>query len=231
LIKNNIPIQKQYEWSKQYPNLGSSPELAYVLGVIDGDGSVGGYNRIELEVKDKVFAKAFAGALKAIELRANIIKNDRQNKDPKRRHHYWFCYANSVVFVDWYNGLTQEQREKIAKQYPLEYLRGFYESEGTYFINTSGGVNIFFSNFDYDLLLMVQKLLTLIGLKSKIYENERKTCFAEQGVTLYTLRLLGSVEEKHEFIRKLKPCIKFEPYDYSGPNGLRGYKRDTLPWC
>jgi len=97
LRKNGIPIQKQL--SKQYPSLEPSPELSYILGVIDGDGSMSSHNRIELEVKDKVFAEEFAHTLRIIGLRTNIRRDDYWSKGLKRQARMWKCYAISVVFV------------------------------------------------------------------------------------------------------------------------------------
>jgi len=224
LVKNDIPIQKSDRGTKQYPNLEPSPELAYILGVIDGDGSVNGYINIELDVKDYAFAKEFERALKAIGLRADTRNNDHWNKSLERQQKMWKCYACSVVFVRWFKGLTQEQKEGIVSQFPKEYLKGFFESEGTYTINTDGSVHVHFSNFDYELLSMVQRLLALLGYDSNIYESKRKGHFSGREVTAYTLNLLGPSEEKHEFIKRIKPVIKNKPYDYSDPNGLRGRK-------
>jgi len=223
--KLGIPLQKEKNMgSKQYPNLESSPELSYLLGVLDGDGNVSGNNLIQLGTKDFEFAEEFANALRAINLRANVIEKNYWNKDLKRQYHGWRCYARSVVFVRWFKGLTQEQKEGIAKQFPEEYLKGFFESEGSYNINTNGGAHVYFSNFDYELLLMVQRLLTTLGYESRIYENKRKSQFTGEEKTTYRLNLLGSSEDKHEFIRRIKPVIKNKPYDYSDPNGLRGRK-------
>jgi len=224
LVKNEIPIQKHAPSNKQYPNLKPSPELSYILGVIDGDGSVSGYDYIQLGTKDYVFAKEFERALKAIGLRAKVIKDDHWNRDLKRQQRMWKSYAYSVVFAQWYNDLTQEQKEGIARQYPEKYLQGFFESEGTYIIRTDGNARVHFSNLDHELLLMIQRLLTLLGYESNIYERKLKTQLSRREVTVYSLELLGSNKEKHEFIRKLNPCIKNKPYDYSDPNGLRGRK-------
>jgi len=222
--KHGIPIKKQFEVGKQYPNLGPSPDLAYLLGVIAGDGCVSGYNRIYLGTKDYEFAQEFRRALKAIGLRANVIKRNTWNKGLKRQEHGWQCQAHSTVFVDWYNGLAQEQEEGIARQFPKEYLKGFFESEGTCIVDTRGSANVRFSNLDYELLLMVQRLLTLLGYESRIYESKYKEPFKGREVAEYKLNLLGSSEEKHGFIKRLNPCIKNRPYDYSDPNGLRGRK-------
>jgi len=221
--KLRIPLQKEEnKGSKQYPNLEPSPELAYILGVIDGDGSVSGYDYIQLGVKDYAFAKEFESALKAIGLRPKVRPNDRWNKGLKRQQSQWRCYASSTVFVNWYRSLTQEQKEGVAKQFPIEYLRGFFESEGSYNINPDGSAYVWFSSTNYELLIMVQRLLTAFGYKSRIHEYKHKTQLTDREVTCYRLSLLGSSEEKHEFIRKLNPCIKYRPYDYSDPNGLRG---------
>jgi len=222
LIKNDVPIRESDLGKKQYPNLEPSPALAYVLGILDGDGNVSGYDRTQLGVKDRVFAKAFAEALRAIGLRARVGKDGHWNKSLKRQYYGWQCQATSVIFVRWHNGLTRGQREEIATKYPWEYLKGFFESEGTYYISPGGSANVHFSNFNYALLLMVQRLLTALGYDSRIYEFKRKDHFTGREVTVYRLRLLGSSAKKHEFIKRLNPVIKNRPYDYSDPNGLRG---------
>jgi len=227
LIKNNIPIRKANNGKKQYPDLSPSPELAYILGVIDGDGCVSGYDYIRLVVKDKEFAEEFAKALKVIGLRANVIERNPWHRKLKQYFHSWQCYAYSVVFVNWYNGLIRKQIEGIAKQFPIEYLKGFFESEGSYTISTKGSANVLFSNLDYALLLMAQRLLTLLGYDSKIYRCKQKTQLTDREVTEYMLNLLGSSREKHEFIKKLNPCIKNRPYDYRDPDGLRGRRSRT----
>jgi len=239
LRKNDIPIQKHGTSNKQYPNLSPSPELAYILGVLDGDGYVSGCIQIALGVKDEVFAQEFANALQAIGLRAKVRKYDYWVKNLKRQEHRWVCNVNSVVFVRWYKGLTQERKEGIAKQFPEEYLKGMFESEGSYNINPDGSAYVWFSNFDYNLLLMVQRLLTMLGYESKIYKSRHKSRFSGREVTEYKLGLLGSSKEKYEFIKRIKPVIKNQPYDYSDPNGLRGHKpkpqkevqSDDLPNC
>jgi len=224
LRKNGIPIQKHGTNDKQYPNLEPSPSLSYILGVLDGDGGVSGRDHIYLSTKDLEFAEEFRKALKAIGLRANVNERNYWHTNLKQYFREWRCYANSIVFVDWYNGLTQEQKEGIAQQFPGEYLKGFFESEGSYVIASNSSVRVWFSNTVYELLLMVQRLLTKLGYKSRIYESKFKSYFSKQEKTEYKLNLLGSSEEKHEFIKKLKPVIKNKPYDYSDPDGLRGRK-------
>jgi len=228
LRKNGIPIQKSGMGTKQCPNLDPSPELSYILGIIAGDGCVSGHNCIELGTKDLEFAEEFREALKAIGLRANVIERNHWVKNLKRQERGWQCYANSVVFVSWFKGLAQEQKEGIARQFPWEYIRGMFESEGSYTIDSNGAVHVLFSNFNYELLLTVQRLLTLLGYESKIYERKRKGHFPGREVTEYRLELSGSSAKKHEFIKKPKPVIKDRPYDYSDPNGMRGRKSKTV---
>jgi len=218
LIKHKIPIQEYGNKNKQYPNLEPSPTLAYISGVLDGDGGISGDNHIKLGTKDFEFVKA----LKAIGLKSNVIKNDCWVKNLKRQYRELLCYAYSAVFVDLYNGLTREQKEEIAEKHPEEYLKGFFESAGTYAIRTDGNAHVYFNSFAYELLLMVQRLLTLLGYESKIYESKYRGYFSGREKTGYKLALLGSSVKKYEFIKKLDPVIKNKPYDYSDPSGLRG---------
>ena len=133
-----------------------TPELAYVIGVKFGDGSISrkGYNRsIRLQSVDLEFVFEFDRCL-------SIVLGTRRHKpwfDTKRREIQ--VEARSVLL---YNFLRQSWKdlkswiEHCSKCVSM-FLRGFFDSEGS--ISREGYVKAY--NSDVDLLKYVQNLLSL----------------------------------------------------------------------
>jgi len=149
--------------------LDPSPELAYVIGVIFGDGSVSfkrkGYKyRIRLKVVDKEFAEEFKRCLEALGLKPSIrLERDRTRCDR------WCVEANSKIL---YEFLSQPKKKlfEIARLFPTEFLKGFFDSEGcVYWNECKKKLLITAGNYDLELLQFVQKLLASLSIHSKIY--------------------------------------------------------------
>ena len=127
-------------------NLNPSPELAYILGVIVGDGCVGEYTikcgdktkkryTVTLAVADYEFAKSFARALRKIGLHPHTWKDKKVRKGRKNEQKLWHTEANSKKFVRFFLSLKSDwnEFEKFVRSCPKGkemFLRGFYESEG-----------------------------------------------------------------------------------------------------
>lgn len=188
-----------------YVNLTSSHELSYCLGVILGDGCVS-YNKkthggvVELEVIDKLFAEKFAKSLAKIGFRPNmIVKKDRgKEKDT-------YCtYACSNTFYRWYTALTLKDIGRIIRGYEKEFVRGFYESEGS--IETYTRLQITISNTNYELLRVVQDSLEVLGIHSKIYTN--KVYPTRKGYNTCYRIAISNREGVLNFLGIIAPCIK-----------------------
>lgn len=201
------------------PNLEPSVDLAYILGVLKGDGWVYSYPktskyrgyRIGLNVTSSDFANEFEVALRKIGLNPNsYIQSDRgPNRQPQT-----VVSAHSKTFVEWYRKLTLDDIEKIVtetKDSIIQFIRGFYESEGTYFhgIEKGGGKyryerhRVIISNKDKQLLLLVKRLLKELGFKSTIPKPAKKGKFQ-----WFTLLISGGNEKVIDFLRTINPVIK-----------------------
>ena len=134
-----------------------SSELAYVLGVLLGDGYIvrehhNNYD-IELLVKDYDFAEEFSKVMARV-----LDKNFKIPRRWRRRPDFWRVYYQSKAFHQWF----KEQTLDTLKPY-IEYnrdtvkyfLRGIYDSEGCNYRCKQ----IFLSNNDLKLLSYIQYLL------------------------------------------------------------------------
>lgn len=154
-------------------NLEHSPALSYIIGVYFGDGSITldkNYKyKIKLKVADREFAEAFRDALKSIG--ANPILGFEKNITRSSR---WYVEATSK---DLFMFLKQPEEKlfKVAKEYPREFLRGFFDSEGSVvWYEPRKSLVISASNYDVDILNFCKELLQELGIYSKIYLTKRQ---------------------------------------------------------
>ena len=157
--------------------LDPSPELAYVIGVMFGDGCVGfrragrAYRyRIRLKVVDKDFAEEFKRCLEALGLKPSL----RLERD-KTRCDRWCVEANSKILYEFLKR-PKEKLFEVAKKYPIEFLRGFFDSEGTVYLNPKNPriARVRASNYDLELLEFMKVLLLDLGIYSTIYITKKK---------------------------------------------------------
>lgn len=185
--KHQIPCRERGEAtsiSRVKPLLNPSAELSYVLGVLLGDGSVsifqcgpymrGGRSyslriyRVALAVTNYFFVRSFFEALEKIGLHPRI---------ELKKHHsckQGFLYevrANSKRFAEWYKDLSLDDIKKIVTQdrdYSLSFVKGFYESEGTFNKNERNR-SITMSNTKKDILGLVVRVLSSVEIPSKLW--------------------------------------------------------------
>jgi len=119
--------------------LGRLRKLAYAVGVLlKGDGSVyvtkqtrvlkhGQVTvrvpRIELKNKSKAFLDAFNDCLSQV-----LRRNKTRISPPNREGHRMVRYT-SKDFVSWWRGLGSAELYRIARTFPIEYLRGRFDSD------------------------------------------------------------------------------------------------------
>ncbi len=164
--KLNIPKSTLHYWKHKThkpPQTRWQPkptkELAYVIGVLLGDGHVRKKRNylyiIELETKDEDFAEEFSRAI------AKVL--NKKLKKPKIKHRktrsnlYRICYY-SKAFYTWYKNQTLKTLKEYIeynKECVKMFLRGIYDSEGS----NCGCARISLYNSDLELLKYVQYLL------------------------------------------------------------------------
>jgi len=210
------------------PDLNPTPKLAYILGVLKGDGGVYCYelenrdwNRYEISLgtKSKEFNLSFEKALKSIGLNpSTYFKSSNQA---------WTTIAQSKVFCEWYESLDLEKIEKMLSKDKMKkgFIRGFYESEGCiscregkYRVDSKGNTyydrrkyEISISNANGDLIALVLRALKELGLD--FYYSTRELAGQEPKHEIGT----GSQETVRRFLREISPCIKKVDLDLISP--------------
>lgn len=192
--------QRTCRHARIVPNLQPTPELAYILGTLKGDGYVGLGSRkwapgmVVLKVKPVTFAQSFADAIRTVGLHPhiNVVGNGVEGRT------YFQTRAYSTAFARWYLALTTDGLRAIATSYPIEFLRGFYEAEGS--CPKHGGLNL--NNTNLTLITLCEDLCRLLGFSSKI------ACYA-QGRYRPIYRLwIGRRAGGDQLLRIIQPCIK-----------------------
>ncbi|WP_461862836.1 LAGLIDADG family homing endonuclease [Thermococcus sp.] len=116
---------------------------------------------------DREFAEAFAGALKRIGL------NPRRGfEKDKTRSGRWYVEVSSKSLFTFLKG-PKEKLFEVANAYPREFLRGFFDSEGSAIVSRRKA-RVEACNYDFDVLKLCQELLAGLGIHSKIYKTKRK---------------------------------------------------------
>jgi len=156
-------------WNKRgkfIPNLRPSVSLAYILGVLYGDGWTSGTNgryQVGLSVVDRVFADEFARALQCIGVRPVRLKTKARGN---RQEQVTVVGCNRYLY-HWIQNRTLKDLEFTALK-DLEnasaFLRGFYDSDGScarerYFN---------FTNTDESLIHLAWRLLSRLGIVARI---------------------------------------------------------------
>lgn len=112
------------------PDLEPSPRLAWLTGVLYGDGSVfraaSNDYVVALGAKDVEFRDAFADALEAIGLTASTTIQEFDHRADM--HH---ARANSKLFYNWWNETARPGHAELAREHPAAFVRGMYDSEGS----------------------------------------------------------------------------------------------------
>ena len=203
-----------------HPNLEVNENLAYILGVIFGDGCVTkNKHRIFLNTTSETFAKSFGHALKKIGLHPcfYMVKLSGKNVKPRFYTIYqeinpkykdaFYVVAASKAFYIWFKSLTLNNLQKLLMEMDCikGFLRGFYESEGSISHKTKNAWQIVIYNTNIQLIKIVQEFLTRLGFSHslRIIRPKNKRLKNE-----YSVYILGGTKEVMRFVREVNPCIK-----------------------
>ena len=141
----------------------ASPELAYVIGVIAGDGnlSVHGYNyEMLLSVTDHDFAEEFSRCLAKILGKSSLYKV-RWSEKRKR----WIVQGSSILLHRFLSKPWKHLKNHIehSPRCRFSFLKALFDGEGSI-----TGRNLTMTNTDLSLLLYVRKLLAKSGISTSI---------------------------------------------------------------
>ncbi len=217
----NISLPTLYRWLtkarialkgfEKHPHLTPSPELLYVLEVLRGDGFTRVIKKrwhysVRLRTISKKFAKSFTNALRKIGLNPHIsMEYPPVNSN---RHPVYVVIACSKKFVAWYRNLDNDKiRRMVGENAELAtaFVRGFYESEGSYYLMTDGRQRMVIYNTQPHLLLIVKDFLSQLGYVMK-FGKSGKTRKFNQVYVLWKDR-----KEVKSVINAIRPCIKKKP--------------------
>jgi len=149
--------------------LEPSEDLAYVIGVLCGDGSAWeksrmhkGYRRvvIYLEAKDKEFVEEFAIRI------GRVLNRPPPRVRIKSTGYYYVEVESRTLYELMKRPIDVEKIRRFVEHCErcmAMFLRGFFDSEG--YVDKKG--QIILTNTNYELLLYVQELLKRFGIETR----------------------------------------------------------------
>jgi len=189
-----------------HPKLHPSKELSYILGVLYGDGCVTTSGKstyvVKLRTTSLIFALKFKEALERIGLNPKIDIEMASKKNPRLKDKY-VVRAFSKIFYSWYKSLSLDILREIIKGYEIDFLRGFYESEGSIDLRRKRGqLRIRITNTNYELLELVKNI---------IEKNVRISCNIQKRKDTkkpaFDIVFEGN-KKCLKFLETVRPCIK-----------------------
>lgn len=206
--------RKNVESFFYYPKLSLSPMIAYILGVIRGDGHCHVSHKtswVALEAADFCFVDCFMTALRNIGLNPRLEWIAKRNS---KWQDHWRTVANSNLFGEWYSNLNwAEVFSAFSSDMGLflMFFKGFYESEGWLEKRTHDKgyklrkplYRLRVTNTDYELLTRLQSLMLNYGFYSTIIGKKRgkpnwKPCYVLSFSRQHEVRAL---------LTQIQPCI------------------------
>lgn len=186
-----------------------SPALSYILGCILGDGCV--YLRkdrrytVRFSVCDRVLAEEFAKAARLVGFGCNKITRCKPSEEYHRA--LWLVCLYSDDFGVWYEKLGMKGRLETGLKFPANFVRGFYESEGT-IVRHRERVELSITDTHHEgLLINAIKDVLPNGIEAKTYR------FAPREAGLQARHVLAIYRQLDvaRFLAWVMPCIKVVP--------------------
>jgi len=169
------------------PNLNMSPELAYIIGVVWGDGYINKYPSdkygygytIALDTIDRDFASEFANCLSSIRLNPKIYSRKTRNS--------YIAKARSIKLFQFFEQLTLDKARNLlnhaSNKIKIFFVKGFSDSEGSVAFLCTGQIQISMSNKNRELLTLIRDLLLNLDMETTI----AKGGFTAKGENKYAL--------------------------------------------
>ena len=199
-------------WKNERPvDLSKRGELAYILGVMYGDGSLvfnpksyGYILKLAVAESGKEFAIKFAYTLQELGIHPYVWVSKR-TPTKHEQNVIEVRGMNKRLFM-FIKRMDLTTLRDVIRGYEDRFICGFYESEGHYYRNKKYGFErLSMSNTDYKLITFVKRLLEEMGFHPKLQEvvDQDKYTFGK----IYRLNLYrkGEIER---FFKIIQPIIK-----------------------
>ncbi len=148
-----------------------SPDMAYVMGVLTGDGCLTIKDRVILSTADKEILERVQKTLKSY-FGVTLSKNSSRPYDYELRS----IFVKETL-ISWGLGETYARHKKIPewiamapKEYICQFLRGCFDTDGT--VEKRGSVSI--SSASAELVKSMQFMLLNLGIVARSYERKKK---------------------------------------------------------
>jgi len=185
-----------------------SPELAYVLGLLIGDGTTCRYERkhdyvVRLINTNKEIINEFVKACTKMGFHVKVY--ERRPNPPGKKTIFYACFR-SKAFTKWYLNIDVKYLEHFLKEDEVfnSFLRGLYEADGSLYWSSKRKILSIYNN-NLELLKLIKEVLLKRGYKSvNVYHNKGKT---------YRLMIQGA-NEVSKFLSEVRPIVKNHIIDY-----------------
>lgn len=173
LVQNKIP-NRPYNIPLRDSSKILSPNLAYVLGVIYGDGEVVNNQLIRLRAIDKDFVLAFKNSVENwVGFHASRIYEGKNNGLGSKKK-LWGVILSSREAASVLTNSDLDELLSADNKIKSSFLRGIFDSEGTVIASrlnrlrfATRKVRLYSTN--KNLLFLVRKLLKVFGIESGLY--------------------------------------------------------------
>lgn len=197
----------------KYESITECPEIGYLVGAIDGDGSASLIRRssdnsiqprISLKAKDKDFIQFFQRCVQMITSNTpNIRYREKSRISPKSKHNYisrrWIISFDSQHLYQTY----WTKRIFYAKKYPIQYLQGIFDSEGSVKVSNNRSIQIWLAMTDQKIIQLIKRLLINLQIQSTIKQRKSDQIYKRairggSSKELYKQFIGFRIKRKHE---------------------------------
>jgi len=180
-----------------------SPELAYLLGIRYGDGTLCISNKwyqFRLGAIDKEFVEEFRRCgCKILKKRDKPKISKKIFKNEKWSNMYYCNFSSKKLYIFLSKPLVDHK--KIIERHHTQFIRGFFDSEGSFSLNSNTHLRA--SNTNKETIRYIKQLLEKNKINLHLYKEKR----GKNLKTMYTIGT-GKRNEIEEYANKIGFIIK-----------------------
>jgi intein-encoded DNA endonuclease-like protein len=225
-LKSNIPYSRETHRKialkltkllKKNINI-SSKELAYIIGVLNGDGCLQSRRFCLITIDYDFLKKVKENIEKLSGIKTKEYKYFNTKYNSYKQGFHYELNLNSVKFVGFLKKYYLAKNEKAIKNikkliqnnkvYEIEFIKGFFDSEGC--IRKNGRISI--DNSKKEWVVYISVLLTKLKINHKIYfwknkensKNYRLNIQTKEDIRKFCNLIHSSIKRKQDRIEKFK---------------------------